>query len=399
MSGGEILVNQLFAGQYLSEGSNIGHEIINLFEDDGGTRFLYITPSGIVRGHNVEQVIFVRNTQARKTVEIIAIATGLNPVSDDEVESIRYGGAELSHIFRSNTYHGGEDVFSGIVTYRADEVRVPSDGARIFLTIEDDFDLSAWPGSIRLDSQRKVIIPQGMRMYYSASNDPAAYAQLVRLIADDTLWQPAAAMGRLVADGAAAAEAPSFLEVIGKEDDELAFSNLLAYYFDYSHDAFREFAADERLLDIPDMDAAFDIVRESNFNIDLWIESDRHLVIIENKIKSGINGIGSADGSQLGKYLSKARAYADEHGKQAHFYVLTPDYNNLDLTEYDPAGAYKVVLYSAVFDFFVRKAPAYITDRYFPEFLRGLERHTMTASELNFKTMRARFMRKISQAQ
>lgn len=31
---GEILINQLFAGAYLQEGTNIGHEVINLFRDD-----------------------------------------------------------------------------------------------------------------------------------------------------------------------------------------------------------------------------------------------------------------------------------------------------------------------------------------------------------------------------
>ena len=34
MSKKEILINQLFAGRYLDEGENIGHEVINLFKDD-----------------------------------------------------------------------------------------------------------------------------------------------------------------------------------------------------------------------------------------------------------------------------------------------------------------------------------------------------------------------------
>ena len=56
MAEGEILINQLFAGRYLSEGGNIGHQVINLFEDDNGDRYLYVTPSGIVKGHDVETV-------------------------------------------------------------------------------------------------------------------------------------------------------------------------------------------------------------------------------------------------------------------------------------------------------------------------------------------------------
>lgn len=47
---GEILINQIFAGSYLQEGSNIGHEIINLFCDDQERNYLFIPPSGIVKG-------------------------------------------------------------------------------------------------------------------------------------------------------------------------------------------------------------------------------------------------------------------------------------------------------------------------------------------------------------
>lgn len=394
----EILINQLFAGTYLDEGSNIGHEIINLFDDDCGNRYLYITPSGRVSGHNVDKVVFVRNVSARRTVEVIAIASGLSAAGEFEAEAIRYGGVELDHIFRSNTYHGGEDAFPG-ATYKAAEMLVPAGGRRFFITVDAEFDIDRWPGSVCLDSSRKVVIPQGMRMYYSAENDPVAHAQLEDMLSDESLWMPAASMGRLTVDASIEARNPSFLEVVGKEDDELAFSNLLAYYFDYSHDAFTRFAADPSLLDIPRMDSSFEIVRESNHNIDLWIEGDNHVIVIENKIKSGINGIGNAYGSQLQKYRSFAEEYAREHGKQAHFYVFAPDYNNLDLGAFDPDGVWKVIPYSALFTFFVQETPTYIVDHCFPDFLRGLERHTMTAAELNFKTMRTRFMRIIAHAQ
>ena len=44
----EILINQLFAGSYLQEGTNIGHEIINIFRDDNDENYLFITPYGNV---------------------------------------------------------------------------------------------------------------------------------------------------------------------------------------------------------------------------------------------------------------------------------------------------------------------------------------------------------------
>lgn len=398
MAEGEILINQLFAGRYLSEGGNIGHEVINLFEDDNGDRYLYVTPSGIVKGHDVDTVIFVRNVRARKTVEVIAIGLGLSTVSDRDVERITYGGATLDQIFRGNTYHGGQDVFSGNVTYKAEQVLVPAGEKRVFITIDPENEISIREGLTQLDSTRKVIIPQGMRTYYSQSNDPKAYAQLRSMVDNASLWQQAAP-GKLVADSAESSMAPTFLEIIGKEDDELAFSNLLAHYFDYSHASFREFAESDDLLGISGMDPDFEIVRETNHNIDLWIESATHVIVIENKVRSGVNGIDENGRSQLDKYRSKAEEYAREAGKSPHFYIFAPDYSGIDFAQYDPEGAYKVIPYSAIRAFFARNCSAYIADRYFPEFLRGLERQAMTMSELNFRTMRSRFMRKISEAQ
>ena len=397
MANSEILINQLFAGTYLREGNNIGHEIINLFEDDCGVRYLYITPSGIVKGHDVESVLFVRNTQARRTVEVIALAYELSPVEKSDLDNIRYGGVTPEQIFRSNTYHGGDDVFSGIVSYKANVVKMPL--SRLFITLDNGFNLSSWPGSILLNSTKRVIIPQGMRMYYSEQSDPEAYSQLHALISNESLWQSADVMGQLISDRSIVFENPPFLEVIGKEDDELVFSNLLAYYFNYNHNAFIKFAASNDLLSIPNMENDFEVVRETNFNIDLWIESKKHVIVIENKIKSGINGIDKAYGSQLEKYRVLAQEYATQYNKEAHYYVLAPDYNVLNLSSYDPDNLYRIIPYSAVFAFFISNASAYISDRFFPDFLRGLERHTMTASELNFKTMKTRFLRRISQAQ
>ena len=57
---GEKLINQLFAGAYLQEGTNIGHEVINLFRDDNDENYLYITPMGNVKGHNVDKLIFLK---------------------------------------------------------------------------------------------------------------------------------------------------------------------------------------------------------------------------------------------------------------------------------------------------------------------------------------------------
>ena len=138
----EILINKLFAGAYLDEGENIGHEVINLFRADDGQNYLYITPSGAVDldTHPISDVIFVRNLEGKTTVEVIARATGLTPVDASSAGEITYAGVQLSRIFRDNIYHGGgEDLATTVASFRASEVCTPRPDTRLILTIDAGF--------------------------------------------------------------------------------------------------------------------------------------------------------------------------------------------------------------------------------------------------------------------
>ena len=53
--------------------------------------------------------------------------------------------------------------------------------------------------------------------------------------------------------------------------------------------------------------------------------------------------------------------------------------------------------YSEIYEFFRNNAAEYLSDKYFPDFLRGLKNQTMTYSELRFSIMRSRFIEKINQ--
>lgn len=396
----EILINQLFAGRYLEEGENIGHEVINLFKDDEGNNNLFVTPSGNVKDHDIESIIFVRNIAARTTVEIVGVAKGLRRISKEEIDDVKYAGVSLNQIFSSNTYRGGIDVFSNHVTFRADVFLLPKQ--RIMLTIDEGF--VSDETVIYLESDRKVIIPQGMREYYSDSLDALAYSQLRGLIARKDFFDEENTTKELIPDGAVYNQSPSFLEVIRKEDDENIFSNLIGYFFEYSHLSFLKFASDPHLLNIPDMRASFDLIREKKVGkkqdrIDLWIESETDIIVIENKIKSGINGVASEDYSQLNSYYEFAEDEAKKCGKKAHYYIFAPDYSRFDLTQFGLENVYRIIKYSELYDFFIRETSVYIADRAFPDFVRGLKRHTLTLPELQFDTMRSRLLRRIYQLQ
>lgn len=396
----ELLINQLFAGKYLEEGENIGHEVINLFKDDEGHNNLFITPSGIVKNHDIEGILFVRNISSRTIVEVIGVARGLYRITKDEMNSVRYAGVSLDQIFGSNTYRGDKDIFSEHVTFRAESFRLPS--KQIFITIDEKFTSDGI--IINLNSERKVIIPQGMRVYFSDEVDLKAYYQLKDLIDNEEYWESANTTQALVPEGAIYSQPPSFLEVIRKEDDENIFSNLISYFFEYSHSSFQKFAAKATLFDIQNISASFEILREKKVGkkqdrIDIWVETEGDIIVIENKIKSGINGIANDEYSQLNSYYEFAEEEARKSGRKAHYYIFAPDYARLDLAQFGLKDVYKIVRYSDIYNFFTAESAEYIADRVFPDFIRGLKRHTLTLPELQFDTMRSRLLRRINQLQ
>ena len=386
----EILVNQLFSGSYLKEGKNIGHEVINLFKDDEGHNNIFVNDGCSIGGHDIEYIVFVRQVFSNKTAEVIGMAEGLHDISEEEIKQIRYAGASLYHIFDKNTYHGQTEPSSGHVTFRVDTIRFPSH--RIFITVDNGF--SPAEDTIHLISKKEYVLSRRSRVYYSKDEDEAAYVQLKALITDAGKWDSKKCTEKLIPDGTAQNQVPSFLEVIRKEDDENIFSNLLGYYFNYSHIGFQKYAADPNLLNIPNFDLSFSVLREAKNRVDLWIESDNDIVVIENKIKSGINGITRDDYSQLNKYYDETEKNKGQ--KRTHYYVFAPNYAQFELDKYNLDGIYKVVRYSDIYKFFIREAATYIADPTFPTFVRGLKRHTVTSlSELEFETMRSRLLQRI----
>ena len=173
----------------------------------------------------------------------------------------------------------------------------------------------------------------------------------------------------------------------------------MAYYFQYNKAIFRKFVRE--ILGVDDLRPRFDIIRESNNNIDLWIEDDNNVFVIENKIKSGINGIKDDGYSQLNKYQEYTEKRIsnpddDAYGKISHYYIFTPNYNHIDTSKYNLAKPYTIITYKDIYDFFRKNAANFLEDKYFSDFLKGLKNHTVSISELNFSIMRARFLEKIN---
>ena len=117
--GEDIVLNRMYTGSYLS--SNLGHEVINMFQADNGKHYLYLNSKGNFSnaGTSVGTMLLVRGI-GDKRVEVVGLAKNLKPVDsarcklprdlgrvDEDVQTkqlaymkeITYGGAAIEDIF------------------------------------------------------------------------------------------------------------------------------------------------------------------------------------------------------------------------------------------------------------------------------------------------------------
>lgn len=72
----------MYAGSYLDEDENIGHEVINLFRDDNGSNYIYINHYGDINAKSndsVEAILLVKHVE-KGVLEVVAKAEDLQQV-------------------------------------------------------------------------------------------------------------------------------------------------------------------------------------------------------------------------------------------------------------------------------------------------------------------------------
>lgn len=175
-----IVLNRMYTGSYLS--SNLGHEVINMFQADNGKHYLYLNARGNFdkkTGEKISDMLLVRYVGENR-LEILAWASELTPAPgadksykkfepqseirksqgyiisseeriklkikdfsedtfnawDNEIQSgdISYGNANLIKIFE------GSEQQNVYITYRAGKFLTPPKGKRLFLEFVNDID-------------------------------------------------------------------------------------------------------------------------------------------------------------------------------------------------------------------------------------------------------------------
>ena len=397
-----IILTRMYVGEYLEE--NIGHEVINMFKDDNGDNYIYVNHDGLINQNyndKVKAVLLVKHVE-KGVLEVIAKAEELVQVLyktgnvQEEAQSqidyinknnIRYGGALLHEV------HNNSPEEKRTITFKTGKLRKAKEPLYL---VEDGSLIGLYENCCYLPE--KHFSNQSLKMYYDDERFPKDYAVLESCLNNEELWEKDNTTQKVdINDVDSLTYKNNFLSMIRKQDDELVFSNLLAHFFEENRKVFVRFC--KETLGIDDFTTDFQIFRETKNHIDLWIEDTNHIIVIENKIKSKINGerhdiYSNSVQSQLEEYYE----YAIDHsnGKNVQCFVLSPDYNRINLDKYESGKQYKIVHYSNVFDFYKRNAGEMINLNYFVDFLNGLQMHSTTVDNNNFETMKNRFIERIN---
>ena len=400
----KIILNNLFVGSFGFDEENIPIEVINFYRDDENNCYVYLPPRGHLKNKvtEIEAIIFVR-TAYTGVVEVIGKTGRITDTFVNGLEyynqtgkikhmpeeqkfasaSIKYGGCTLEEIFGCN--RTGETVY---VSCGVEYLSIPN--RTCFIAMSEEYAKKAM-----LDPDDYIVIDekvnnQSMRQIVDEDTQPEVYKELQKLMNDSARWI-------ILRDNTydhekqKIADDDNILTAVRQQDNEVIFSNMLYYFLSkYKESVLPEFA--ERVLNCKIRVDRGTVVQREKKRMDISIITDDTYIIIENKIKSGINGVKELPDkdnkieSQLSKYYSIAETENLESGKNREIrcYILHPQYMHLNLNDYERGNEYCKVSYKKLYNFFGDLIESHKEDSVFDEsdmyyamqFHRALYRHT-----------------------
>lgn len=391
-----ILLNNLFNGEYIKE--KVGGEIINMYQSDNDKYYIYINPYGNINKNwddRIKHILFIRSV-GNGVVKVIGKAEIEEQISHNAIRKTGAGIDEYQkqYIDKNNITYGNVKIYelgswsSYFVTFKAKSVYKSK--TDIYLTTIGNRAYST--DSIFILEEIKRINNQSQKLYIESTN--INYEVLEKIIKNPDFWEKDKVGKVDLSESKESTE--SFLSIIKKENDELVNSNLLAYFLEKDSIFWSDFV--KKVLEISNenvINGKPKITRESVGNIDLLIEVEGCAIIIENKIKSGINSKKDNGYSQLEKYIKIASEYFKNSNYTLYFYVLRPDYNNEDYTVFNEGNRYSEIKYSKIYEIIKNRN----TSLCFEEFKRVVEKHSTEYDNELFETMNDRFVEQIRSKQ
>lgn len=453
-----IVLNRMYTGGYLY--SNLGHEIINLFQADNGEHYLYLNATGDFNNTHQHKVKYMLLTMlyATDVLEVLAMAE-FNDKEDDvygkgkgsnkeekrenEKEAqidyinnrdvnnhkgIKYGGVSLLDIFRDAEQ---QEV---CISFRAKTLLTP-DNKRLFIAFSKNAasnvkETNAIIAILNNHNFGKETLKQ--YFYPTDKRDKTGddYQEIInKLISPKDNWRENNNRIDLKKHLASPSREISLFDICMLQNSELAFSNALGYYLQLPKykrlwieffktkgftlsEKFTVTREESATIAISGMkaDEIKQIHGENGGRIDLLIRDydDNNevtkLIIIENKIESGINRSSkdSEGTNQLERYWNYARWLAkkdDNSSAEVCGLVLHPNYSVVETTVKNPHDkdmSYRPITYFDLYDFLNKKKCEYKEDANFVAFVDAMKRHTFrTISEYMRYEMEEKFYSRI----
>lgn len=356
-----ILINNLFTGAYISKMENIGHEFINIYKSDNWSFYVYANPYGNIQQKwdgRIKYVLFVRAVLKQKKLQVVGYAEVEDQILKKAVHSKKNASASTRKVREKHYKEQLDYIENNKVIYGGILLN------EIFRDNSDDIDLPyfiTFKASKIYKATKEIILPEGkngetisrtseaMKIYVDNEHENNSFYQnFIDLINDKTNWYRVEETVTLSEN-----VTPSILSIVRKNYDENVISNFLAYIIENNKDFWLDFT--EKVLGLKIHEKPHFIGRETEKRIDLFIHVENKIIVIENKVKSSINGIDKEDKklSQLSKYYDHTLKRAKKLNVSAddcYFYVLRPNYNREDISKYNKGNHYRVINYSSIYD-------------------------------------------------
>ena len=444
----------MYVGDYLA--SNLGHEVINLYQADNGGNYIYLNSTGdFVKAHQdqIGYMLFVKY-YAIGEVEVIGMACGLHDVyKADQKFTAKYSGInqgifeqQLEYIHNEGgiSYGGVSilDIFdkseqqSVFITYKADKVYVPKENKRLFIRFHSETEVK-YPShdndivvELKGYQQAKASLKQyiyaegtykGDLTKHNIEDKKEDYCKIRTMFIDDmSLWEES---NNRVDDEELSdvnGRKVSLFDICKIQNDENKFSNALAYFM--LREEYRGLWDDFFSRFDIELGQNYTIIREesskiedsnidsqrypSGGRIDLMIRTENKLIVVENKIKSDINSIEEdGEGKQLLRYYNYANWLATngelaDYDKERYFIILTPKYNIPNVEDDGMRKVYKIITYADLYAFLTERVKEFADDENFIAFYEAMHRHTHeSVNDYLYYEMQEKFFRRIKDKQ
>lgn len=438
----------MYVGDYLS--TNLGHEIINMFQADNGKHYLYLNATGnFGKVHNgqIGYMLLVKY-HSEGAIEVIGLATGLSDVPGANMSPKKdqiYNGVDKDIWGKQNKYinnevyeqkgltYGGVPILkifndaeqqSIFITYKAGELYKPT--KPIFICYGENVDINCEEECVKiclngynqaLTSLKTYMYPEGTfkgdQKRENIEEKQVDYTKLLGLIEQNDLWVES---NECINDDLLKIKSRevSIFDICQIQNDENRFSYALAYFMTQPkykklwQSFFGQYGiklgdnytvAREESAKIEDKEWDH-TTKPSGGRIDLLIRDDKNIIVIENKIKSDINSIeGDNEGEQLERYYNYVRWSTQKNkpdeGKNHHFMILTPNYNPPHIKSKDMEELYQVITYGDLHKF-LKGRNEVEADANFKAFFEAMHRHTHeNVNDYLYYDMLEKFVRRI----